>query len=209
MRRFSIRRIVSEMKVDKLIPYGKTRTKVLFEEGLVLLLYNGEIKKYGLAEGSYITDEFYNTRLVPALSKRAKERIVFILKSSDKPENELRRKLKEGFYPEEAINDAVEWAKSKHYVDDSRYVETYIRYHGEGKSKKKLLYDLASKGISRELILNMLEDAEIDESSQIVTELRKRGYNEELDPKEKQRITAALARKGYSWEAINSAMREC
>ena len=190
------------MRVNQLIPYGKTRTKVLFDEGLVLLFYNGELKKLGLAADAEVDDAFYRETILPLLTKRAKERLVYILKSADKSETELRRRLREGFYPEEAIDAAVSWAKEKHYVDDARYVETYIRYHGDGKSRKKILYDLQAKGISRELILAQLEDAEIDESEQIRAELRKRRYSGDMDPKEKRRILAALTRKGYSWSAI-------
>ena len=108
------------MKVDKIIPNGKTRSKVLFDEGLVLMLYNSELHKFNIREDSDVSEETYRKVILPMLAKRAKERLVFILKSSDKPESELRRKLKEGCYPEETIEEAITWAKSKHYVDDAR-----------------------------------------------------------------------------------------
>ena len=194
------------MIIEKITPYGKTRSKVLFEEGLVLMLYNGELGRLHLTEGTEVSEEMYSQKILPTLKKRAKERLVYILKASDKPEAELRRKLKEGCYPDEAIDEAISWAKSKHYVDDERYVETYLRYHAEGKSKKKLFYDLCAKGISKELIANMLEDTEIDETEQIKAELIKRHYSEDMDEKEKQKIYAALARKGYSWSAVSQAV---
>lgn len=172
------------------------------------MLYNGEISRMHLAEGTEIPDSIYRERIVPMLTKRAKERLIYILKSSDKPENELRRKLKEGFYPVESIEEAVNWAKGKHYIDDSRYIETYIRYHSEGKSRKKLMYDLQAKGLDRELIMSMIDESEIDEDAQIEAELRKRHYSPDMDPKEKQKILAALTRKGYSWSAVSSHVSE-
>lgn len=190
------------MRIDKIIPYGKTRSKVLFDEGLVLLFYNGEIKRMRLAEGTEIPESVYTGEILPTLKKRARERLVYILKSSDKPENELRRKLKEGFYPQEAIDDAIEWAKSKKYVDDARYIDTYIRYHGDGKSVKKIFYDLQAKGLDKALIMSVLENAEIDESEQIRRELARRHFSEDMDPKEKQKILLSLVRKGYSWSAV-------
>ena len=196
------------MKVDKIIPNGKTRSKVLFEEGLALMLYNSELQKFCIREGSDVSEETYRKVILPMLAKRAKERLVFILKSSDKPEAELRRKLKEGCYPEETIEEAITWAKSKHYVDDTRYVETYLRYHAEGKSRKKLMYDLQAKGLDRNLITNMLDEMEVDEDSQIEAELAKRHYTHDMDSKEKQKIIAALTRKGYSWNAISSHVRD-
>ena len=196
------------MKIDKIVPNGKTRSKVLFEEGLVIMLYNGEIKRMHFSEGYELSEEEYHSKILPVLSKRAKERLVYILKSSDKPESEIRRKLKEGCYPDESIENAVSWAKSKLYIDDERYIETYLRYHSEGKSKKKIFYDLMAKGLDRVLISEMLDTAEVDEDAQVVEELKKHGYSHDMDPKEKQKIIAALTRKGYSWPVISSHVSE-
>ena len=195
------------MKVDRIIPNGKTRSRVLFDEGLVLMLYNSELDKHHIFEGADITEETYEKTLLPLLTKRAKERLVLILKSSDKPEAELRRKLKEGCYPDRAIDETIAWAKNKHYVDDARYVETYLRYHAEGRSRRKLMYDLQARGLDRNLITNMLDEMEVDEDSQIEAELAKRHYTHDMEPKEKQKILAALTRKGYSWSAISSHIR--
>ena len=195
------------MKVDRIIPNGKTRSRVLFDEGLVLMLYNSELDKHHIFEGADITEETYEKTLLPLLTKRAKERLVLILKSSDKPEAELRRKLKEGCYPDRAIDETIAWAKNKHYVDDARYIETYLRYHAEGRSRRKLMYDLQARGLDRNLITNMLDEMEVDEDSQIEGELAKRHYTHDMEPKEKQKILAALTRKGYSWSAISSHIR--
>jgi len=195
------------LKVDKIIGHGKTKSKVVFDDGFTLILYNGEIIKWHLAPDGEVTTEFYEGTILPVLNKRAKERLVNILKDSDKPESKLREKLKEGGYPQISIDQAIDWAKSKHYVDDERYVDTYLRYHSDGKSKKLMLYDLIQKGIDKELVVRMLEETEVDEESQISKELAKRGYSPEMDQKEKQKIIAALARKGYSWAAISRACR--
>ena len=171
------------------------------------MLYNSELHKFNIREDSDVSEETYSKIILPMLAKRAKERLVFILKSSDKPEAELRRKLKEDCYPGETIEEVITWAKSKHYVDDARYVETYLRYHAEGKSRRKLMYDLQAKGLDRNLITNMIDGMEVDEDSQIEAELAKRHYTHDMDPKEKQKILAALTRKGYSWNSIAAHTR--
>ena len=171
------------------------------------MLYNSELDKHHIFEGADITEETYEKTLLPLLTKRAKERLVLILKSSDKPEAELRRKLKEGCYPDKVIDETIAWAKNKHYVDDARYIETYLRYHAEGRSRRKLMYDLQARGLDRNLITNMLDEMEVDEDSQIEAELAKRHYTHDMEPKEKQKILAALTRKGYSWSAISSHIR--
>lgn len=49
--------------------------------------------------------------LKEVLFKRARERVLFLLKSSDKTEQELRRKLKDGGYPKEAADYAIDFLK--------------------------------------------------------------------------------------------------
>ena len=52
----------------------------------------------------------------------------------------------------------------------------------------------------------VFEDMEVDESAQILGLLRKKNYDpEEPDPAKRQKIYAFLARKGFSYDAINSA----
>ena len=194
------------MTITQIVPYGKTRCKVLFDEGFALLFYKNELGKYGISEGTQLSEDVYEGEILPTLTARAKERLVHLLEVSDKSESELRRKLKDAFYPQEAIDAAIDWCRSKHYVDDERYVRNYIRNHSDGKSRTKLRYDLMAKGIDRELIDAYLEDAPVDESAQVTAELAKRGYRDDMPPKEKQRIVAALARKGYSWGTIQSCI---
>ena len=69
------------------------------------------------------------------------------------------------------------------------------------------MYDLQARGLDRNLITNMLDEMEVDEDSQIEGELAKRHYTHDMEPKEKQKILAALTRKGYSWSAISSHIR--
>ena len=137
------------------------------------------------------------------LLKKAKERIVRSLQFSDKPETGMRQKLKEDNYPAEVIDAAIEWAKSKKYLDDERFAESFIRLHGDNTSKEHLRLKLIEKGVNPEIIGFKIEDAEIDEAAQIRRMLERKHYSSDMDEKEKQKIIASLARKGYSWSTIS------
>ncbi len=70
-------------------------------------------------------------------------------------------------------------------------------------------FDLRQKGVSDDLVEMIFEDMEVDESAQILGLLRKKNYDlEEPDPAKRQKIYAFLARKGFSYDAINSAMKQ-
>ena len=196
------------MIITEILPYGKMKSRVLTDGDLVFSVYKGELKKYGLEEGAELSERMTEDVLLPLLTKRARERIVKLLKDRDYPEEELRKKLKLSWYPEQCISDALRWAQEKHYVDDRRFAENYIRWNGEGKSRRRLMFDLTQKGISRELAEELLEEMPPDEGAQIRKELKKQNYQpENADPKERQRIAAKLSRRGYSWAQIENAMR--
>ena len=196
------------MIITEILPYGKMKSRVLTDEDLVFSVYRGELKKYGLEEGAELSGRMMEEVLLPLLTKRARERIVRLLKDRDYPEAELRRKLELSWYPEQCIAEALQWARDRHYTDDRRFAENYIRWNGEGKSRRRLMYDLAQKGISRELAEELLEEMPPDEEAQIRKELKKQDYHpENADPKERQRIAAKLSRRGYSWTQIENAMR--
>ena len=184
------------------------KSRVLTDGDLVFSVYRGELKKFGLEEGAELSERMTEEVLFPLLAKRARERIVKLLQDRDYPEAELRRKLELSWYPEQCISEALQWARDRHYADDRRFAENYIRWNGEGKSRRRLLYDLAQKGISRELAEELLEEMPPDEEEQIRKELKKQNYHpDNADPKERQRIAAKLSRRGYSWTQIENAMR--
>ena len=97
------------MTVTEITPLDKRRSKVILDEDFALALYNGEIKRYHIDTGEELPEETYREIMEEILLKRAVERVCYLLKSSDKTEQELRKKLKDGYYPGEAIDYAIEF----------------------------------------------------------------------------------------------------
>ena len=48
-----------------------------------------------------------------------------------------------------AIEEAVSYVESFHYIDDRAYVEQYLAGSGAKKGKRQSLYALAQKGVDR------------------------------------------------------------
>jgi regulatory protein len=89
----------------------------------------------------------------------------------------------------------------------------YITYHENSRSRRRIEQDLQGKGISSATIEEAWQSwrengGEQDEQSMIRELLRKKHYDaaEETDWKERQKIYAFLARKGFSQEAIRKAI---
>jgi regulatory protein len=192
------------MLVTEIVPVDKRRSKVILDEDFTLVLYRGEIKRFEIEEGQPLSEETYQEILHEVLFKRARERVLFLLKSSDKTEQELVRKLKDGGYPKEAVDYAVGFVKEHRFINDENYGRRYVEYNSRRKSQKQIQYELKRKGLDKEVIRDILEEQPVDEESQIKAYIRKKCRNpEEMDLKERSKVIAALARKGFSYEAVS------
>lgn len=191
------------MTVMDIVPFGKRKSKVILDEGFTLVLYGGELRKYGIRQDEEITEETYE-EIVEMLKKRARERVIYLLKDSDKTEQELRGKLKEGYYPREAIEFAIDFLKDHHYINDQAYGHRYVEFNSQRKSKRQIQYELKKKGLDQEMISDILSAQPVDEEAQVFAYLKKkRLVPGEMGPKEKNKVLAALGRKGFSYEVVS------
>lgn len=195
------------MLVTEIVPVDKRRSKVIFDEDFTLVLYRGDLKRFNIEEGQLFSEEAYEELLHEVLFKRARERVLFLLKASDKTEQELVRKLKDGGYPKEAIDYALGFLKEHRFINDENYGRRYVEYNSRRKSEKQIQYELQRKGLDKEVIREILEEQPVDEECQIKAYIQKKCRNlaelEEMDRKARSKMIAALARKGFSYEAVS------
>lgn len=191
---------------------SKGRYKIDIDGQFRFVLYKGELHTYHVKEGERISDGFLEEILSEVLPKRAKLRSMNLLKSREYTEYQIREKLRQGLYPEEAIDEAVEYVKSYRYIDDRRYAKDYIVYYSESRSRGRIEQDLFRKGISKELIRTVYEEDLSgenlpDEIPLIEKWLEKKGYNKEnADYQEKQKMGAFLYRKGFTLDNIEKIL---
>lgn len=194
------------MTVTEIKTLGKTgRVRVTLDYDTTFPLYKTELKKYSIEEGCEISKEEYASILNEILFERAKNRAVHLLEKSDRTESDIRKKLKEGYYPDDAIENAVSMLKEYHYIDDLEYAKSYIRTFGELKSRKMISMKLLEKGIDRDIIDKALdEELQMDQSDLIVKLLTKRHYDREnADKKERERTIRYLLGKGFSYDSFS------
>lgn len=198
--------------VTKLEEISKARSRVYIDGEFAFVLYKGELRLYQVAEGGVISDEAIEEIVGTVLPKRAKLRCMNLLQKREYTEKQLRDKLSQGGYSEEIADEALDYVKRFHYVDDARYAESYIRCHLPDKSRQRIKMDLIRKGIAKELADRLLEEAAEDEQnpgelSLIQKLLEKKKYSQDMPVVEKQKIYAYLMRKGFRSEEIREGMR--
>lgn len=197
------------MMIDRIETVDRRRKKIFADGEFVFVLYLGEIKQFGLEEGRELTEELYQKILREIIFKRARERAVYWLKCSARTEEELRRKLRDGGYPQAAVDYVIGLLKEYRYIDDEEYARNFIELHGNRKSRAELTALLARKGVSRECVSRLMMEHPVDEEAQIRRILEKRRFQpEEAEQKETAKQMAYLMRKGFSYETVKRVFSE-
>ncbi len=200
------------MQITDIISIDKKRCKVYIDGEFMFVLYKGELRNYRIKQGNEIGASVVDEITQILIPKRCTKRAMNLLQKKDYTTNQLKDKLREGLYSEDAIEAAIAYVSSYHYLDDERYTRDYITYHMENRSRNRIIQDLTSKGLSKDFIIPILDElySETDsdiELTQIRQLLEKKHYNPETsDYKEKQKIIAFLMRRGFSMSDIRKAI---
>ena len=197
------------MLVTKIEPVTRSKSRIYVDERRWCTLYNKELYRYSLREGQPVSDGVYGEIMGEVLTKRAKRRVLYLLRSMDRTEQQLRQKLKEGDYPEEIIDIAIAYVQKLHYQDDRRYASNYVDYRKKNKSRLQLKQELYRKGIPADMTKEILEEYSSDEEREaILGWLRRKGYDPaEATPESQRKMYGFLMRKGFRMEDVLAAMR--
>ena len=196
-------------QVVSVLPQDKKKVMICLDNGDSFILYKGEAAKLSLFENEVIEDVKYQQIMTEILGKRATKRAMHLLEQQDRTEKQLRDKLAQGGYPKQCIEQAISYVKSYHYVDDYRYATVYIRYRQEKESRQKLTQKLMMRGISKDIIMQALEEEFVtDECAQIKELLKKRRFDPENADEATRRKTAQfLMRKGFKSRDVFRVMQ--
>ncbi len=120
-------------------------------------------------------------------------------------ESQLRQKLKDGAYPQDVIDDTIDYVKFFGYLDDAAYARDFIETRKGKKSRRELYGALMQKGLDKTLVTQALDAAyqEEDAKEAVRTLMEKRQYDPETaDETQRQKFLAYLMRKGFSYEDV-------
>ena len=202
------------MIITEIIPVTKQRYRVVTDEQLAFVLYKGELSRYRLQKDMELPHELLERILEEVLIKRAKLRAMHLLNRMDYTESQLRKKLEQGEYTSRAVDIALEYVKSYHYLDDARYVQRYLACCEGKKSRKQAEFDLERKGVSRQLIAEcrqkMEEELEESDETELIRSILEKRCKDpkSADEKEIRRHYGYFVRKGFSSSDIWSGFHD-
>lgn len=182
------------------------KCRIIIDDDIVVQLYKGEVRKLGIKADSQFSNESYN-EMYNILNKRARECSLFLLKDMDKTEKQIRDKLKLGDYPEDIINNAIEFLKKYGYVDDIRYAKLYISSKQNSKSIKQIELELYKKGVNKENVSKVLLEMDLSNEEALNKLIEKIIKKYDLNDKTQyNKMCRYLLGKGFSYGEIQEAL---
>ena len=141
---------------------------------------------------------------------KAKRRALYLLTDMDRTEKELRDKLKKSGYSEDTIARTMEYVRSFGYIDDRRYAEKFIDFAKGKKSRVRIVYDLAQKGVPRDVIDEAFESAEEWDEKNLIRTLAEKKLRsmDTSDPASYTKVASYLARKGFQGSDIMAVLED-
>ncbi len=119
---------------------------------------------------------------------------------------ELKDKLLRRGVDEQRAEDCVEWLAERGFLDDGEYAGAVARhYSSKGYGAGRVKSELRRRGIERGLADETL--AELPENTDKLDAFIARRLGDPSDRDSVRKVSAALFRRGYSWEEIRAALR--
>lgn len=135
----------------------------------------------------------------------AKNRAMEILSRRPMSEKELVDKLIRKGEDEETARDCARWLREEGFLNDESYAAAVARhYAAKGYGPGRVRAELSRRGVDRELW-----DGTIEAMPENRDRLDRFIASRLTDPEDREQIrkvSAALYRRGYSWEEIRSAL---
>lgn len=199
------------MIVTEIRPVTKQKYQIDVEGEPAFVLYKGEVSRYHLEKDREISAGVYREIVEEVLTKRAKLRAMHLLEQGDRTKKGLRENLLKNGYPSEAVEEAMAYVESFHYIDDKRYALTYIQNQSGKKGRARIQMELRQKGVPQEYIDQAFQETEEDTDARgVIRELilKKRREQGPMEEKERQKLYGFLMRRGFSSSDILSVLRE-
>lgn len=131
--------------------------------------------------------------------EEAKEKAVKYLVLTLRTEEEVKNKLRKLNVEEEIIEEVILYLKSIGYIDDSKYVDAYLRQSMNipKYSKYEIKIKLRQKGINKELLYNKMQEFDEQKYEKKLIEKLKSNKLKNMEPLKQK---AYLYRRGFNLE---------
>ncbi len=197
------------MKIISISKEKQHLSKITLDSGDELLLDNDIVSLYCLHEEDNISKEKCESLSLESDISRAKSRAFWYLDRGALTEKALYDKLKKAKFSERAIAAVIARLIELKMLDDRRYAQNFAeRCESSNISKRETVFKLINKGVPVDLAKEVVEDLQGSEEEKIKNLIEKKYKDKLTDKKTKEKVFAALIRKGFSYGAVREVMKK-
>lgn len=185
----------------------KDRINVFLDDGIVLKITEREILDFHLTKGMELDEETFHSLQQSAGTSSAKSRAAAIIGRRALSKRDLIGKLVQKGETEEDAQTAADWLEDIGAIDDVAYAAMVVRHcagmrYGPARYREKLF----QAGIDRDLWEEAMAEAPAPDG--LIQEFLNRKLRGRIpDAAEIRRLANTLARRGFAWSDVKSALR--
>lgn len=180
---------------------NKSRVSVFIDGEFVCGLDEVTAAAARIKIGDEIAEDALKRLVHDSETNSAFERAVSYLSFAPRSRKEIEKYLADKGYDREIADLALERLDAYRYIDDRAYAEALIKAKSKRYGTFRLKAELKKKGVSSEIIDELLSDGGED-NIDIIAEK----YMSSHKSSDKQKLKRFLAGRGFSWESISSAV---
>lgn len=200
--------MISTMQIERIeaSKHKKGRILVFLEDGNCLKATEQELLDFGLRAGDQVDEEVLLRLQSAASGSEAKAAAANLIGRRAMSRADLTHKLRDKGVSSAEADYAAEWLEAIGALNDGDYAAALVRHCAQmGYGPARWREELHRHGVNRELWDEAMEAAPpIEELT--ATYLAGRLHGQVPDQRERKRTADALARRGFSWGDIKSAI---
>lgn len=195
------------MTITQIKRIGSTNRFHLYVDGSWNGIFLDEILAfYHLKTGMDIDEDEFREIKLENDQKVAFDMAVSYLEKYVVSEKGLKDYLKKKNFDAKTISKTVAKLREYGFIDDEKFAKNYFETLSTTKGKRAIANKLKSKGVSAEIVEDLLENVDEEDEIEKATMLAEKFVkNRQIDTKIKQKCLAHLIYKGYDYSVAQKA----
>lgn len=164
--------------------------------------------KNKLKVGVMITEEKLANIQMESEKQVAYTKALKLISTRYKTQREIEKYLYEKGYVPATVYYVIQKLNEYHYIDDERYIQSYIHSHKANNGKLKIKQQLLAKGVSESLIDEALKNDDFEQNDEIIKLAEKYMKNKEYSKDVYVKLFKYLMNKGFEFDEIKTALKD-
>lgn len=187
------------------------RASLILSTGETLAMPRAMLKERPYRGGMPFDRAQFHAFLLERSYPFALDKAVSLLASRARTEQEIVSALRQNAYPEQTIARVMARLHEEGYIDDAAFAGQWVSARtAKGMGARRIRQELRLKGVSQHDIDKALDSVDEEETlDAAVRAAEKASRGRDLsDPADRQKIIAALVRRGYDFSTAKTALQK-